>query len=289
MICNLCPHRCGALRTLDQGHGRCNEPWTLRVARAGLHQWEEPCLVGDTGAGAVFFSGCNLHCVYCQNSPISQGTVGKSITVPHLQTIFQSLIDKGASCLDLVTPTHVAPLVAQALEMEIPIPVVWNCGGYESVETLKLLEGKVDVYLPDFKYAQGTLALAYSGAQDYFTHATQAIVEMHRQTGDYHMEDGQLRRGVLVRHLMLPGALENTKQCLDWVGSTFAPGQVLFSLMSQYTPQPGAQGPLKRHVTRREYEAMVDYMTGCGIVDGYTQGRTSAKEAYTPTFDLSGV
>lgn len=289
MICNLCPHNCGAERTTTVGLGRCHAPYAIRLARAGLHQWEEPCLVGDNGAGAVFFSGCNLRCVYCQNKEISQGDVGKVVSVSQLQEIFQSLIDQGAACLDLVTPSHVAPLVSQALDMDIPIPVVWNCGGYESVETLQSLAGKVDVYLPDFKYALSTPGLRYSGAEDYPQVATQAILEMFRQTGSYQMEGTQLRRGVLVRHLMLPGQLENTKCCLDWLSATFAPGDILVSLMSQYTPQPDATGALARHVSRREYQAGVDYMASCGMVDGYTQQRTSAQVEYTPPFDLSGI
>lgn len=289
MICKLCPHHCGAVRTSSHGTGICGAPWALQLGRASLHQWEEPCLVGEKGAGAVFFSGCNLKCVYCQNKPISHDNIGKIITIDQLQTIFKTLIDQGASCLDLVSPTHVTPLVAKALEMDIPIPVVWNSGGYESVETLKLLEGKVDVYLPDFKYAQPELAQAYSGAGDYFAVATAAILEMHRQTGEYVFENGLLKRGVLLRHLVLPGKLNNTKACLDWIGETFAPGQVLVSLMSQYTPQPGAQGNLARPVSRREYQAMVTYLQDCGIVDGYVQEESSAQAIYTPPFDLTGV
>lgn len=289
IICNVCPHRCGAERTDTVGGGLCGAPWVVQVARAGLHQWEEPCLVGQHGAGAVFFSGCNLKCVYCQNKAISHQNYGKILTVPQLQDVFSRLIDQGAACLDLVTPSHVAPLVRQALDMDIPIPVVWNCGGYESVETLKSLEGKVDVYLPDFKYALPELAQAYSGAADYFSVATEALLEMHRQTGDYVMEGDQLKRGVLVRHLVLPNGLKNTKRCIDWLATTFSQGQILLSLMSQYTPQAGAEPPLSRPISRREYEAMVAYLEDSGIVDGYVQERTSAKKEYTPAFDLTGL
>ena len=180
--------------------------------------------------------------------------------------------------------------VAEALGDETwPVPVVWNCGGYESVETLRLLEGKIQVYLPDLKYALPEPAKRYSGAEDYFERASAAILEMYRQTGPYVLEDGRLRRGVVIRHLQLPGELENTRRCIDWVAETFRPGEVLFSLMSQYTPQPGAKGPLARHVTGAEYRAAVAYMENCGITDGYTQERTSAKEEYTPDFDLRGV
>lgn len=265
-------------------------PWTLHVARAGLHQWEEPCFTGVHGAGAVFFSGCNLSCIYCQNKPISHHNIGKPCTVAQLQNIFQSLIDQGAACLDLVTPTHFTPLVAEALEMDIPIPVVWNSSGYESVETLKLLEGKVDVYLPDFKYASADLGQRYSGAGDYFSMATAALLEMYRQTGNYRFnQDGQLLRGVLIRHLILPGALDNAKECLDWISSTFTSGQILVSLMSQYTPQPNAQGLLARPISLAEQKSITAYMDACGIVDGYVQERTSAQASFTPAFDFTGL
>lgn len=290
MICTLCPRRCGAERTDTRAGGLCGMPASPVVARAMLHQWEEPCLVGDHGAGCVFFSGCNLRCCFCQNGTISRDGFGKPITVERLREIFRELIAQGAACLDLVTPSHFTPAILEALGDETwPVPVVWNCGGYESVETLRLLEGKIQVYLPDLKYALPEPAKRYSGAEDYFERASAAILEMYRQTGPYVLEDGRLRRGVVIRHLQLPGELENTRRCIDWVAETFRPGEVLFSLMSQYTPQPGAQGPLARHVTGAEYRAAVAYMENCGITDGYTQERTSAKEEYTPDFDLRGV
>ena len=255
-----------------------------------LHQWEEPCLVGEHGAGTVFFSGCNLRCVFCQNGAISQEGFGKPVSVERLRQIFRQLIAQGAACLDLVTPTHFSRVVIEALgEENWGVPVVWNCGGYEKVETLRHLEGKVQVYLPDLKYAMAEKAKKYSAAEDYFEVATAAIREMFRQTGPYQLENGQLKRGVLIRHLLLPGELENTRRVIDWVAETFQPGDVLFSLMSQYTPQPGAAGNLARQVTRAEYRAAVSYMENCGIVDGFTQERTSAREEYTPDFDLSGV
>jgi len=290
MTCTLCPRNCRAERTADRPGGVCGTPLEPVVARAMLHQWEEPCLVGERGAGAVFFSGCNLRCVYCQNKPISQGGVGKRVSVSRLREIFQELIGQGAACLDLVTPTHFTPAVLEALgEGPWPVPVVWNCGGYEKPETLRLLEGRVQVYLPDLKYALPGPAGKYSAAPDYFDRAAPAILEMFRQTGPCRLEGGLLKSGVLIRHLLLPGELENTRRCLDWVAGTFRPGDVLFSLMSQYTPQPGASGPLSRHVTRAEYRAALEYMENCGIVDGYTQERTSAREEYTPEFDLRGV
>ena len=290
MICTLCPRRCGAERTDTRAGGLCGMPAAPVVARAMLYQWEEPCLVGDHGAGCVFFSGCNLRCCFCQNGTISREGFGKPISVERLREIFRELIAQGAACLDLVTPTHFTPAILEALgDEEWPVPVVWNCGGYESVETLRLLEGKVQVYLPDLKYALPGPAKRYSGAEDYFDRASAAILEMYRQTGPYVLEDGRLKRGVVIRHLQLPGELENTRRCIDWVAETFRPGEVLFSLMSQYTPQPGAKGPLARHVTGAEYRAAVAYMENCGITDGYTQERTSAREEYTPDFDLRGV
>ena len=289
MICTLCPRRCGAERTETEGHGFCGMPAGLRVARAALHLWEEPPLSGTRGSGTVFFSGCTLRCCYCQNREISAGGFGRAVTTERLREIFEELIAQGAHNINLVTPTHFLPWILPALEPKLPVPVVYNCGGYESVETLRLLEGKADVYLPDLKYADAALAARLSAAPDYFPAATAAIREMFRQTGPYVMEDGLLKRGVMIRHLVLPGQLDNTRRCIDWVAQTFSPGQVLFSLMSQYTPQPGAEGPLGRHVTAGEYRSAVAYMKNCGITDGFTQERTAAREEYTPPFDLTGV
>ncbi|MBQ0037523.1 MAG: 4Fe-4S cluster-binding domain-containing protein [Clostridiales bacterium] len=289
MICHLCPRRCGAVRTETDGHGFCAMPAGLRVARAALHQWEEPVISGTNGSGTVFFSGCTLRCVYCQNHEISADGFGKPISPARLREIFDALIAQGAHNINLVTPTHFLPWILPALTPPLPVPVVYNCGGYERVETLKTLEGKVQIYLPDLKYADSDLARRLSAAPDYFDTATAAIREMVRQTGPYVIEDGLLVQGTVIRHLVLPGQLENTKQCIDWVARTFRPGEVLFSLMAQYTPQPGAQGALARHVTRSEYRAAVAYMENCGIVDGFTQERTAAKEEYTPPFDLTGV
>ncbi len=290
MTCTLCPRNCRGARTPDRPGGVCGQPSSPVVARAMLHQWEEPCLVGEHGAGAVFFSGCNLRCAYCQNKPISQGGVGKPVSIPRLRELFQELTAQGAACLDLVTPTHFAPAILEALgEEPWPVPVVWNCGGYESVSTLQRLESKVQVFLPDLKYALPGPAGQYSAAPDYFDRAAPAILEMFRQTGPCRMENGLLKSGVLIRHLLLPGELENTRRVIDWVAGAFRPGEVLFSLMSQYTPQPGASGNLSRHVTRAEYRAAAEYMENCGIADGYTQERTSAREEYTPDFDLSGI
>ena len=290
MICELCPRNCRAERTDSKAGGFCREPAVPVAARAMLHQWEEPCLVGEKGAGTVFFTGCNLRCCFCQNTPISQQGLGRPITAARLREIFHELVDQGAACIDLVTPTHFTPVILEALGEETwPVPVVWNSGGYEKAETLRRLEGKVQVYLPDLKYALPGPAKKYSAAEDYFDWAGPALLEMFRQTGPYQMENGLLKRGVLIRHLLLPGELENTKAVIDFVARTFRPGDVLFSLMSQYTPQSGAVGNLARHVTKAEYRAAVEYMENCGVTDGYTQERTSAKEEYTPDFDLRGV
>ena len=289
MICTLCPRRCGAERTAEAGGGFCRMPGGLRVARAMLHHWEEPPISGQNGAGTVFFSGCTLGCVYCQNGDISAGGFGMDISTARLREIFEELIAQGAHNIELVTPTHFLPWILPALTPRLPVPVVYNCGGYERVETLRALEGLVDVYLPDLKYADGTLAAELSGAADYFPVACEAIREMFRQVGPYVLEDGLLTRGVVIRHLVLPGYLDNTRRVLDWIAETFAPGDVLVSLMSQYTPTANMTGRLARRVTAAEYRAAVDYMRNCGITDGFVQERTSAGEAYTPAFDGEGV
>lgn len=289
MICTLCPRRCGAERTAEAGGGFCRMPAGLRVARAMLHRWEEPPISGQNGAGTVFFSGCTLGCVYCQNGDISAGGFGKDISTARLREIFEELIGQGAHNIELVTPTHFLPWILPALTPRLPVPVVYNCGGYERVETLRALEGLVDVYLPDLKYADGALAAELSGAADYFPVACQAIREMFRQVGPYVLEDGLLTRGVVIRHLVLPGYLDNTRQVLDWIAETFGPGDVLVSLMSQYTPTNNMTGRLARRVTAAEYRAAAAYMRNCGITDGFVQERTSAEEAYTPAFDGQGV
>lgn len=289
MICTLCPRNCGAERTPEKAGGVCAMPSNPVCAKAQLHLWEEPCLVGARGAGTVFFSGCSLRCRFCQNGVVSQEGRGKPITARRLREIYLELIAQGASCIDLVTPTHFTPVILDSLAEPLPVPVVWNSGGYEKPETLRLLEGKVQIYLPDLKYALPRPAQAYSAAEDYFPWASAAILEMFRQTGPYRMENGRLKSGVLIRHLLLPGEMENTRRCIDWVAETFRPGDVLFSLMSQYTPQPGAAGKLARHVTKAEYAAAAEYLSNCGITDGYTQERTSARREYTPDFDLTGI
>ena len=289
MLCAICPRQCMARRDEVSGQGFCGLPAGPVVARAALHHWEEPCVSGTRGSGAVFFSGCVLRCVYCQNHVISRENFGRPVTMERLREIFWELIGQGAHNINLVSPTPFAPAVREALDRPLPVPVVWNTGGYERVETLRSLEGRVQVWLPDLKYVDSGLSRRLSGAADYFAVASAAIGEMVRQTGDYVMEDGLLKRGVLIRHLMLPGQLENTKAVLDYVAAAFRPGQVLFSLMAQYTPQPGAEGLLARRVTGAEYRAALRYMENLGITDGYCQDAASARAEYTPAFDLSGV
>lgn len=289
MICTLCPRMCGAERTADGGSGFCGMGTSPRVARAALHQWEEPPISGNRGSGTVFFSGCTLRCVFCQNHDISAAGFGKEITPERLREIFQELIAQGAHNINLVTPTHFTPWILEALQESLAVPVVWNSSGYERPETLELLRGKVDIYLPDLKYADGALAQSLSAAKDYFEVTTAAIRAMYEQVGDVVIKDGLLQRGVVIRHLMLPGQLNNTKACIDWVARTFRPGQVLFSLMSQYTPQPNAEGFLARTVRRSEYRAAAQYMLDCGITDGFLQEDSSAKPEYTPAFDLTGI
>ena len=290
MICDICPRHCRAERTAERGDGVCAMPAGIVAAKAMLHLGEEPVLSGTNGAGCIFFSGCNLGCVFCQNRTISHENFGRVISPQRLREIMEELIAQGAHCIDLVSPTQFTPWVRQALEQPLSVPVVWNSGGYESVETLRTLEGRVQIYLPDLKYASNDCARALSGAPDYFEVACAAIDEMLRQVGPYEIgEDGLMKRGVIVRHLVLPGQLENTRGVIDYVSSRFARGEVLFSLMSQYTPRRGAAGALSRRLTHAEYRAAVAYLQSCGVSEGFCQELSSAKEEYTPLFDLSGL
>ena len=288
--CTLCPRRCGTDRETKSGY--CGVKNTIKAARASLHLWEEPSISGENGAGTVFFSGCPLHCVYCQNHKISGGGAGTEISPERLREIFFELIDRGASCIDLVTPTHYTPQIVAALTGGLPVPVVYNCSGYESVETLKTLEGYIDIYLPDWKYSDPAAAKRYSNAPDYPEIAAAAIGEMYRQTGkQVFSENGMLLRGGQVRHLVLPGNLENTYGVIDAFSSMFPQGDAGFSLMSQFTPTPACEKypELCRRLTPEEYEKAVDYMYLCGIENGFVQELSSAKEEYVPSFDGTGV
>jgi len=280
--CELCPRRCGVNRTAGQ-KGRCGCPDTALIAKTMLHKWEEPALAGNGGSGAVFFGGCTLGCVYCQNRAISARPVGKAVDSAQLRQIMEDLIEQGAENIDLVTPTQYLPTILPALEPRLPVPVVYNCGGYERVETLKMLEGKVDIYLPDLKYADNRLARALSGAPDYFETACAAIREMVRQTGPVVWEGEKIKSGVIVRHLILPGFVDNSLKVLDWLGENFAPGEILVSLMRQYTPMPGLPAPLNRPITDEEYDAVLSWMY-LNDLEGFTQDKTAADQQYIPDF-----
>ena len=291
--CNLCPRKCNTQRKAltDSGKGFSNMGENPVVARAALHFWEEPPISGTNGSGTVFFSGCNLKCVFCQNENISSGGFGKEITIERLREVYFDLIKQGAHNINLVTGTHFINAIAKSLEEPLPIPVVYNCGGYESVNSLKLLENKVQIYLPDLKYANNDLAIKYSDAPDYFEIATNAIKEMYRQVGKCEFDDnGIMTKGVIIRHLILPNNLENTKRIIDWVKEYFNDGEVLFSLMSQFTPNKTCKIPeLSRRLTQEEYDEIEEYLFRSGIEDGFMQELSSAKEEYIPPFNLEGV
>ena len=292
MICRQCPRNCGAERSDDRGTGLCRMPASPVLARAALHHWEEPPVSGTRGSGTVFFSGCALGCVFCQNEAISHRDFGQKITLERLRTICESLIEQGAHNLNFVNPTHYAHTVSALLERwRPPVPVVWNSGGYDRVETLRGLEGKVDVYLPDLKYMDESTAAAYAAAPDYPQIAQNAVREMVRQTGPCLLDkDGLLVRGTVIRHLVLPGQVGQAKDVMDWAAREFPPKTVLFSLMSQYTPWGDLSRfpELDRRLRPGEIRAAQDYMKNLGL-EGFTQERTSAREEYTPPFDLTGV
>ena len=280
--CRLCPRECGVNRAAGET-GFCGCPATALVAKTMRHMWEEPVLAGSGGSGALFFGGCTLGCKYCQNAAISGGPVGKPTDSAGLRRIFEDLIAQGAENIDLVTPTHFLPTILPALEPKLPVPVVCNCGGYERVETLRELEGKIDIYLPDFKYADSTLAADLSGAPDYFPRAQDAIREMVRQTGAPQWQGDKLLRGTVIRHLILPGHVDNSLRVLDWIGETFAPGQVLVSLMRQYTPMGNLPAPFDRRVTEEEYQAVLSWMY-LNDLEGFTQEAESADRGFIPDF-----
>lgn len=280
--CRLCPRECGVNRAAGET-GFCGCPATALVAKTMRHMWEEPVLAGSGGSGALFFGGCTLGCKYCQNAAISGGPVGKPTDSAGLRRIFEDLIAQGAENIDLVTPTQFLPTILPALEPKLPVPVVCNCGGYERVETLRELEGKIDIYLPDFKYADGALAADLSGAPDYFPRAQDAIREMVRQTGAPQWQGDKLLRGTVIRHLILPGHVDNSLRVLDWIGETFAPGQVLVSLMRQYTPMGNLPAPFDRRVTEEEYQAVLSWMY-LNDLEGFTQEAESADRGFIPDF-----
>ena len=292
IFCNDCPRQCGAKRGDASPGGICRSPLLPRVARAAPHFGEEPCISGTKGSGTVFFTGCNLRCVFCQNREISRGEGGVPLTVPQLRDTMLRLRDQGVHNINLVTGAHFVRVIAQALEgLELGIPVVWNSSGYESVESLRRLEGLVQVYLPDFKYWKSEPAKRYSLAADYPKVAAAAIREMYRQTGPYRMdEDGMLQRGVLIRHLILPGQDLNAMDVMDFAAEEFPEGSVLFSLMSQYTPMPGLERfpELQQRVDRETNQRLIAYMEKLGL-EGYCQDVDAATDEMIPDFDGTGV
>lgn len=289
MGCTLCPRQCNTDRA-GGSLGFCGMPAELRIARAALHPFEEPPISGTRGSGTVFFSGCSLRCIFCQNAAIRTPCSGKSTTVAEFCDILRALKAQGAHNINLVTPTHYADKIAEALAAvkgELGIPVVWNCGGYERVETLKMLEGLVDIYLPDFKYVSSELSAAYSAAPDYAAVAAAALAEMYRQTGAVRFDgEGMMQGGVMVRHLVLPGSRADSMAVLDRIAATVPVADVRLSLMRQYTPDFAPRsGPkaLLRRVTSFEYDSVMQHAVDLGF-EGYFQTKESADSAYTPDF-----
>ena len=288
-VCSDCPRNCGALRA-ETGAGFCRMGANPVLARAALHFDEEPVISGTHGSGAVFFSGCALRCRFCQNFPISHGNFGREIPVERLREIYFELIDQGAHNINLVNPTHFATAILESLEGGLPVPVVWNSGGYEKVDTLRRFEGKVQVYLPDLKYVDPESGRKYSAARDYFEFTGPALMEMLRQTGPVELDDdGIIRRGTVVRHLILPGRAEESMRALDWIAGNL-PGAWV-SLMAQYLPFGDVEGldQLDRRLTQEEYDAVVDHLLALGLEDGFVQELSSSDEKYIPSFDLTGV
>ena len=291
--CRLCPRKCGVDRSSAAGF--CGMGAEITAAKAYLHKWEEPCISYKNGAGTVFFSGCSLHCKFCQNNYISNELHGKAVSPEHLGDIFLSLCDKGADNIELVTPTHFVPLIIEALDRvkhRLNVPVVYNTGGYELPETIKMLDGYVDIYLPDIKYFSPEVSQRYCDAPDYFECASAAVTEMCRQVGklSYNSEGGLLR-GTIIRHLVLPSHRHDSMKILDWIAENTDRDSVLVSIMSQYTPFdfiPDSLPELKRHVTKLEYNSVVRHAAELGL-DGFTQEKSSSDEKYVPDFDLSGI
>ena len=288
--CRLCPRQCGVNRSAGQ-RGYCRMPDRIVAARAAAHYWEEPVISGSFGSGAVFFSGCTLGCAFCQNESISHENFGLEVTPSHLREIFERLIDEGCQNINLVTPTHFLPSILPALRPKLSVPVVYNCGGYERVETLRELEGLVDIYLPDLKYSDSGLAARLSHAPDYVPTAQKALLEMYRQVGPAVIEDGRMTHGMIVRHLILPGQIDNSLGVLDWFSERFLGKGVLFSLMSQYVPAGRMKNepPFDRTLSEEEYEAVLSYMDLCGIEYGYTQDFSAASTDFIPPFTGEGL
>ncbi|MBR7131041.1 MAG: radical SAM protein [Lentisphaeria bacterium] len=295
-LCNLCPRRCNAARPFSLNEscsypGVCASPQNAVVARAGLHFWEEPVISGERGSGTVFFTGCNLHCVFCQNHDISSKPAGTQLTADELRALYFRLIDHGAHNINLVTPGHFSEAILPTLSEKLPVPVVYNSNAYELPETLRRFENKIDIYLPDLKYIDNDAAMRYSKAPDYFETAVAAIEEMYRQTGDFVFDEcGMLKKGVIIRHLILPGLLENTLRIIEFIARRFRPGQVLFSLMRQYLPcglvSKENYPELNRRISDFEYETAEAALFASGIEDGFVQDAESAVKDFIPDFSV---
>ena len=291
--CRLCPRQCGVDRSRGTGYCGCNDQ--VKIARAALHHWEEPCISGSRGSGAVFFSGCTLRCCFCQNYSISSEGFGKEISVERLSDIFLELQEQGAHNINLVTATMYVPSIIRAIDRvkhKMEIPFLFNCGGYERVETIKMLADYIDIFLPDIKYYDRALSKEYSMAEDYFEQASKAIEQMIRQTGKLKFdENGLLKKGVILRHMVLPGCYKDSIKLLEWMNDSLDRESFLVSLMSQYTPSYKSREHKKinRRLTTFEYEKVLDKAIELGLTDGYMQEKSSAKEEYTPPFNLEGV
>lgn len=290
MVCNICPRNCSAVRNVNAG--ACGVSEIFRVARAAPHFWEEPCLSGTKGSGTVFFSGCNLGCVYCQNSQISHEAFGKDVTPDELKRIFDRLIESGVHNLNLVTPTHFVPMLAKVLaDYNSPVPVVYNSSGYEKAETLRMLDGLVDIYLPDIKYFDSAPALKYSGAEDYFEYASKAVLEMHRQVGSVLLdENGIAKKGLIIRHMVLPGNISQAVKVFEWVNQNLPP-DTFISVMRQYTPFGKAKDmpPINRKLSAREYSIVKAKILEMGFENCNFQSGEAATESFIPNFNLEGV
>lgn len=288
-LCSNCPRHCNVLRT-KTGNGFCHMGADAVIARAALHYDEEPVISGDRGSGTIFFAGCSLQCRFCQNYSISHDGFGKRVSVEGLKYIYAELIAQGANNINLVNPTHFIEPIFKSLEEGISVPVVWNTGGYESLDTMRRLDGHVQIYLPDLKYRWADAAGRYSGAKDYFEYASKAICEMYRQVGSVRLnKEGIMESGMIVRHLILPGCAKESKAVLDWIAEHL-PGAWV-SLMAQYVPMGDVRGvdALERRVTAKEYDSVLNHMLALGLEDGFVQELSSSEEKYTPNFDLTGV
>ena len=293
--CTLCPRNCHVNR-LEGKRGYCGQTAQLTAARAALHMWEEPCICGNEGSGTVFFSGCSLRCVFCQNHNIAIGRSGRTISTERLSEIFLELQAKGANNINLVTPTHFVPQIREALQSArqqgLTLPIVYNTSSYEHADTLKMLEGLVDIYLPDLKYMSSELSLAYSNAPDYFEHASKAIAEMFRQTGRplFCSDTGLMEKGVIVRHLILPGQVKDSKKIIRYLHETYG-NDIYLSIMNQYTPLPHVEHipELNRRVTDEEYSRVIDFALRLGVENGFLQEGEAADESFIPEFDGEGI